>query len=115
MVFQQLGIIGKDVAGLGIFDVRFHRHGAVGAQHLHQLGGEEDGVEIILLEIGRPLEDLADDAAYLLEQAHGVAQDRKSVVPGKRVSVRVDSGGRRSINTTNSQLVSKNNYYLRYN
>src|SRR3546814_18804484 len=38
--------------------------------------------------------------AMLLRHSGGVAADRKSVVSGKRVSVRVESGGRRIIKQT---------------
>src|SRR3546814_2012117 len=62
MVFQQLGEFTEDRAFLRAFDVRLHRHRAIGAHHLHQLGGEEDGVEIVLLLVGRTLEHLGDAA-----------------------------------------------------
>src|SRR3546814_12780957 len=39
-----------------------------------------------------------------------VAQDRKSVVSGKRVSVRVDLGGRRILKKTNREIVCYDRY-----
>src|SRR3546814_9585064 len=55
--------------------MRLDGDGAVGAQHLHQLGDEEDGVEEILLVVAGALEDLGDAAAELLQLLHGIAGD----------------------------------------
>src|SRR3546814_9410738 len=55
--------------------MRLDGDGAVGAQHLHQLGDEEDGVEEILLVVAGALEDLGDAAAKLLQLLHGIAGD----------------------------------------
>ena len=58
-------------------DSRYGRPGFLQLlQHLHQLCGEEDRIQIILLLVGRPLEDRADAAANGLEQFGAVAKQQ---------------------------------------
>src|SRR3546814_13277367 len=47
-------------------------------------------------------ETLKDEAAAVLDELGLTGSDRKSVVKGKGVSVRVDLGGRRNIKTNNN-------------
>src|SRR3546814_20930603 len=59
-----------------------------------------------MLATGRAVIVIQEDVPGMLQwQRPGTATDRKSVVEGKSVSVRVDLGGRRSIKTKNNQRI----------
>src|SRR3546814_11858235 len=64
-------------------------------------GADPTGAVALLEAVG-----LADRAGSALPQLSGGEQDRKSVVEGKNVSVRVDLGGRRLIQKQHNGLYS---------
>ena len=51
----------------------FQRHRAFGAEQLHQFGGQDDHVDVILLGMLGALEDLGEAAAQRLDPVHVVA------------------------------------------
>src|SRR3546814_19583632 len=71
-----------------------------------QLGATEGVASVTAREGG--FDVLADDASALVAHAVTLITDRKSVVSGKSVSVRVDIRGRRLI-----KKKKKNNYHIR--
>src|SRR3546814_15408472 len=91
-VDQQIALIGEEGEQLSYADLA-RRADAFAAEHF---GGSSAGKRIVLLQIRN---DIESGVRYLgaLRAGHAVilAGDRKRVVEGKSVSVRVDIGGRR--------------------
>src|SRR3546814_19770983 len=81
----------------------FGHDGRIGGQHLVDHGADGAGVADLLQA---PRLDDGVGPAAVLAGPHGrehVARDRKSVVKGKSVAVRVDLGGRRIIKNHNKK------------
>ena len=56
----------------------FQRDGAICLKHLHQLGGQRDRVDMVLLVMLRALEDLHERAADRLQVGERVAGDGRA-------------------------------------
>src|SRR3546814_13819655 len=105
---ERIGEFCKEV-GADADDDREHHHFDAGADHVaeHALGKEAGAVPE---RDGH--EDEAGEASQLeLENAdehlHRQDEDRKSVVEGKSVAVRVDLGGRRVMKTKKNKVTQK--------
>src|SRR3546814_15522458 len=83
----------------------------VSSRRRHTRGALVTGVQTCALPIfdhyARPLLDVARVDTLTACQVEGIAVDRKRVVSGKSVSVRVDLGGRRIIKKERIKCVSK--------
>src|SRR3546814_13254090 len=72
---------------------------------------------VLLLGAGETVIGHSDDFIPHAEfrGGYGRREDRKSVVQGKSVSVRVDLGGRRIIKKTNNVKYSMHHHYIQHN
>src|SRR3546814_12240288 len=77
-----------------------HRHGHRGGQPGRRLRRDQRAFPESRVELGE-IGEAAGDAVYAGMLGAVTELDRKSVVSGKSVSVRVDLGGRRNIKKTN--------------
>ena len=71
-------IFAEDGRGAGLGDMAFERHHAFGTQQLHQLGCQRDRVDMILVGIFRPLENLDDPGAEQLDRVHRIADQGRA-------------------------------------
>src|SRR3546814_14614462 len=100
--------LGVQLAGMRLFFVRNARR--------HRAAGDHDRRQ--MAEAQRPHQQAGDDLVADAEQRRALEQDRKSVVSGKSVSVRVDLGGRRIIKkkkTVNKRITKLNLKLYKHN
>ena len=77
-ILEQIGIGAEHGGIFRLLEMAFERHGSIVLEHAHQLRGQGDRIDMVLLVVLGPLENLPEGTADRLQPVERIARDHRA-------------------------------------